>query len=326
VNRRSFVTGLGAFLAAPLAADAQHTGKVYHVGWLRYMPCQERGPSGDLLQQGLRERGYVEGRDVVIECRSAAAGREHLSDFATELVRLKVDVLVTEGTLVALAAKRATTTIPIVIQGVSDPVGSGLTASLARPGGNITGLSIVGADLVSKALALLKEAVPTASRVALLTDRTNPGQTSADDRVDAVSKALRVDVQRTPVRNRADLDGVFASVLDQRAQALLMFALPLSETDMRRIADFAIKNRLATMSILTPAVDVGMLTFFGPNLAEQYRHVGIYVDKILKGAKPADLPVEQPTKFELVINLKTARALGLTIQPSLLLRADQVIE
>jgi putative tryptophan/tyrosine transport system substrate-binding protein len=325
-RRRFLLTSLAGAFAASLAAEAQPAGKVYRIGWLRYLPCPGREDSDDPLRRGLRDFGYIEGRNLVIECRSAAGRREGLPGLAMDLVRLNVELLVAESTVVALAAKQATRTTPIVMAGVGSPVGSGLTASLARPGGNVTGPSYVAPDLIAKALELLKEAAPTVSRVALLMDRTNPGQTIADDQVDAMAKALRVALRRISVRTQADLEGALGSALSERAQALLVFGLPLPDSEFQRIAEFAMKNRLATMSIITPQSDLGMLMFFGPSYADHYRRVAIYVDKILKGAKPADLPIEQPTKFELVINLRTARALGLTIPLSVLLRADQVIE
>jgi putative tryptophan/tyrosine transport system substrate-binding protein len=325
MRRRAFLCGSAAVLAAPLAAGAQQTGKVYRVGWLRYLACPEHGEV-DLLRPALNDLGYVEGRNMVVECRSAAGRRDRLHELAADLVRLKVDVLVTESTLVALAAKQATTTIPVIMAGVGNPVASGLAASLARPAGNLTGPSYVAADILAKALELLHQAAPRITRVALLMDRTNPGQTIADVQVDAMAKALRVTLRRFPIRGPADVDAALAGVLGERAEALLMFGVPVPDAEFQRIADFAKKHRLATTSVITPQRDVGMLMFFGPSFVDHYRRVGLYVDKILKGANPADLPIEEPTKFELVINLKTAKALGLTIPPSLLARADQVIE
>jgi ABC-type uncharacterized transport system substrate-binding protein len=328
MNRRTFLYGLplGA-LALPLAASAQQAGKVYRIGWLGYFGCPIRPEFMGPFRQGLRELGYVEGQNIVIECRAAAGAADRLPGLAAELVRLKVDVLVAAGTASALAAKQATKTIPIVMVYVGDAVGSGLVTSLARPGGNVTGLSVLTPDMVPKALEILKEAAPSVSRVAVWLDPTNPGQTLADKQMDAAAKILGVRLERVDVRTAANLDAAFATALRQRAEALFVHPLPIPTLDLQRIAQFAIKNRLPTMAILLPQnVREGMLMSYGPNQAEPYRRAGTYIDKILKGAKPADLPVEQPTKFELVINLKTAKALGLTIPPSLLQRADQVIE
>jgi putative tryptophan/tyrosine transport system substrate-binding protein len=324
VKRRAFLCGSLAMLAAPPATEAQQAGKMYRIGWLRYLACPEHGEA-DLLRPPLKDLGYEEGRNVVIECRSAAGKREQLHELAADLVRRRVDVLVTESTLVALAAKQATKTIPVVMAGVGDPVGSGLAASLAHPGGNLTGPSYVAPDMMAKALEYLGQANRVA-RIALLMDRTNPGQTIADDQVDATAEALHMTVRRFSVRGPADVDAALAGVLGERAEAVLMFGLPVPDTEFQRIADFAKKHRLPTISVITPQRDVGMLMFFGPSFVDHYQRVGFYVDRILKGARPADLPIEQPTKFELVINLKTARALGLTIPPSLLARADQVID
>jgi len=315
-----------ALCSAPSVSSAQQASKVYRIGYLSYSGCPIRPEIMGTFRQGLRELGYVEGQNIIIECRGAPGAADRLPGLAAELVRLKVDVLVATGTSPALAAKQATKTIPIVIVYVSDPVGSGLVTSLARPGGNVTGLSNLSPDLVPKALEILKEAAPSVSRMAVWMDPTNPGQTLPDEQLDAAAKILGVRLVRVDVRTAANLDAAFAAALRQREEALFVYPLPIARLDVQRIAQFAIKNRLPTIGIFPQNVREGLLMSYGPNVDEQFRGAGTYIDKILKGAKPADLPVEQPTKFELVINLKTAKALGLTIPQSLLLRADEVIQ
>jgi len=325
ISKRGHALILVWFLFAVALPDGAHsqTGRIYRIGFLSlYAGCPIRAEIMDPFRQGLREHGYVEGQNIIIECRSALEATDHLPAFAAELVRLKVDVILALGTPSARAAKQATKTIPIVMVYVSDPVESGLVTSLARPGGNVTGLSVLTADLAPKALETLKEAAPSVSRVALLMDPTNPGQTSADRQIDAAAKILGVTLQRFDSRTAASLDATFTTALRQRQQALLVFPLP----QVQRIAHWGIQNRLPTIAFLPQHVREGILMCYGPNVAEQYHRGGAYIGKILKGAKPGDLPVEQPTKFELVINLKTAKALGLTIPQSLLLRADKLIE
>jgi len=315
-----------ALCSAPSVSSAQQTSKVYRIGYLSTLGCPIRPEFMGPFRQGLRELGHVEGQNIIIECRGAAGAADRLSDLAAELVRLKVDVLVAQNTVSALAAKQATKTIPIVMASVGDPVGSGLVTSLARPGGNVTGLSLLAPDILPKVLQILKEAAPSVSRVAVWMDPTNPGQTLPDKQMDAAAKSLGVRLERVDVRAAATLNAAFAAALRQREETLFLYPLPIAPRDVQRIAQFAIKNRLPTIAVFPQNVREGMLMSYGPNLAEQYRRVGTYIDKILKGAKPADLPVEQPTKFDLVINLKTAKALGLTIPQSLLQRADEVIQ
>jgi putative ABC transport system substrate-binding protein len=327
MDRRAFIGTLaGGLLAAPLAAEAQPAGKVYRIGFLSSTGCPIRAEIMGPFRQGLLEFGYVEGQNITIECRGVRGATDHLPVFAAELVRLNVDVLVGVGTASAQAAKHATTTIPIVMVSVGDPVGSGLVTDLARPGGNVTGLSALAPGMVPKALEFLKEAAPSVSRVAVWIDLTNPGQTLADQHLDAAAKSLGVTAERSDVRTAANLDAAFAAALRQHSEALFVHALPIELRDVQRIAQFAIRNRLPTMALFPQFVREGMLMSYGPNFAEGYRRAGTYIDTILKGAKAGDLPIEQPTKFDLAINLKTAKALGLTIPPSLLQRADQVIE
>ncbi len=313
-------------ILAPLAAETQQqAGKVYRIGFLRYVGCAEPAHFTE-LRQGLRELGYAEGHNLVIECRAAPGNAERMPDLAAELVRLNVDVLVAEGTPAALAAKQATRTIPIVMVYIGDPVASGLVNSLGRPGGNVTGSTMLAPEIVRKTLQLLKEAAPVISRVTVLMDPTNPGQTLPDQQMAAAAEVLGVRPQRADIVTSADLDKAFAAVLRQRAQALLVYPLPLAPVEFQRITEFAIKNRLPTATWHPAYGRAGLMMFYGTKVAEQFRHAGVHIDKILKGTKPADLPVEQPTKFELVINLKTAKALGLTIPQSILIRADQVIQ
>ena len=315
-----------SFILAPLAGEAEQAGKVYRIGYLSYRGCPIRGEIIGPFRQGLRELGYVEGQNIIIECRGAAGAADRFAGLAAELVHLRVDILVCEGTTLALAAKHATQTIPIVMIRVGDPVGSGLVTSLGRPGGNVTGLSALS-DTVPKALEVLKEAAPSVSRVAVWMDPTNPGQTLTDKQMDVAAKILSVTVTRIDVRTAANLDADFAAVLSRRAEALFMYPLPIALRDVRRIAQFAVKHRLLTMALSgSENIREGMLMYYGPNEPDSYRRAGTFIDKILKGAKPADLPVEQPTKFELMINLKTAKALGLSIPQSVLVRADEIIQ
>jgi len=327
MERRAFLGAVTVgLLSVPLAAEAQQAGKVYRVGLLLYTAACDRTFVMAPFRDGLRAAGYVEGQNIVIECRGGVQARDRLDDLAAELARLNVDVLIAEGTIGTLAAKRATSTIPIVMVYVADPVGSGLVASLARPGGNVTGLSVLSPGVVQKALQILKEIAPRVSRMAVWMDATNPGQTHLDEELDAAAKLLGITLQRTDIRSSAGLSGAFTAALEQRAQALFVYPLPIGIPDRQRIAEFGIKNRLPTVGIMPPFVEAGMLVAYGVSPPDQYRRLGAFIDKILRGSKPADLPVEQPTKFELLVNLKTAKALGLTISPSLLARADQVIE
>jgi ABC-type uncharacterized transport system substrate-binding protein len=328
VDRRAFVAGTLALLAAPLVAKAQQAAKIARIGYLS--PNLAASPHlPEAFRQGLRDLGYVEGRNVVIEYRSAEGKPERLPALAAELVALKVDVIVAPGTPQALAARRATRTLPIVFATAADPVGSGLVTSLARPGGNVTGLSILAPELVGKRLELLKQAVPGVSRVAVL---WQPG--GHDERTDkdilkeaeVAARALGVRLQFVEARGPADLDRAFSDMTRARVGALTVLTGIMFLNERRRLVDLAAKNRLPEVYGGRDFVDAGGLMAYGPNLADLYRRAATYVDKILKGAKPADLPIEQPTKFELVINLKTAKALGLTIPPSVLARVDEVID
>jgi putative ABC transport system substrate-binding protein len=329
MDRRTFLAGTGAvLLAAPLAAEAQQAAKMARIGYLVTSLAVSPHPQ-EAFRQGLRDLGYVEGRNVVIEYRDAEGKPERFPAVAAELVALKVDVIVAGPTLAALAAKQATKTIPIVFANAADPVASGLVSSLARPGGNVTGLSMLAPELVGKCLELLKQAVPGVSRVALLWQPGSSGERTEKDMLkeaDVAARALRVRPQFVEARGPDDFDRAFSNMTRARAGALAVLPSSMLFNERRRLVDLAAKNRLPAVYPYREAVDAGGLMAYGANFTDLYRRAAIYVDKILKGAKPADLPVEQPTKFELVINLKTAKALGLTIPPSLLGRADEVVQ
>jgi len=321
----NLVACLGIFGLAG-TVEAHQPGKVHRVGFLSYFGCAKALAADGEFRETLRSLGYVEGQNIIIECRDAPGRVDRLPDLAVDLVNLGVDALVAEATPGTLAAKRATSTIPIVMFFVADPVKSGLVASLAHPGSNVTGVSGIPAlETLSKVLELLKEVVPKVSRVAILTDRTNPGQVVIDDSADATARALRVQLLRINVRGAADLQGAFKAVLDQRAQALFVYPLPVESAEIRRVADFALAKRLPVVTLLPEYAQLGFLISYGVGGADQYRRAAAYLDKILKGAKPADLPVEQPISLHMVINLRTAKTLGITIPESILLRADEVM-
>ena len=330
MNRRLFLlTSLAGAVAGPLAAGAQQAGKVYRIGVIGNSPPNTSVSSRfhEAFRQGLRERGWVEGRNTVIEWRFAEGRMERLPDLAAELVRLKVDVIVTTaGGPGARAAKQATTTIPIVAVAISDPVGQGLVASLARPGGNVTGLATLYPELAVKRLGLLKETLPGVSRVAVLWNAANPGNVIILRGVQAAAQTLGVTLQLREVRGPDDFDAAFAKMSRERSDALMILDDPLLFHHQVSIVDFAARKRLPAMYPFRESVEAGGLIAYSVNLSELHRRAAYYVDKILKGTDPGELPFEQPTNFELVINLKTAKALGLTIPPSLLARADQVID
>jgi putative ABC transport system substrate-binding protein len=311
-------------------AEAQQPKKIAKIGFL-----SEGFPSSttdairvEAFRQGLREIGYAEGKNISIEYRFAEAKRERLPDLAAELVRLKMDVIVTYGTVGTLALKQATATIPIVMAGSADPVARGIVASLARPGGNVTGLGSLSADLSGKRLELLKETVSRLNRVGVLWSPSSDYQLSSANFRDTetAARTLSVQIESLEVRSPAELDKAFKVATDRGVHGLLTMQNPLTTTYGRRIVELAAKNRLPTMFGQAVYVEAGGLMSYAANLADQARRATVYVDKILKGAKPADLPVERPTKFELVINLKTAKQIGLTIPPSVLARADRVIK
>jgi putative ABC transport system substrate-binding protein len=316
---------LGVF-STPSDGDAQQPGKVPRVGFLGPRNRAD-GPFVGAFLQGMRELGWVEGQNIAIEYRFAEGRLDRLPDLAAELVRLKVDVILATSTPPALAAKNATSTIPIVMGTSADPVGSGLVASLARPGGNVTGLSFsVGLEVVGKELELLNETVPNARRVAVLSNPANPGNVRALETVKTRARALGVQLQILEARGPDEFEAAFAAMARERAQALLVVPDAVFGFHRAPLQALAAKSRLPTMYGLREHAEAGGLMSYAVDLRDSMRRSATYVDKILKGAKPADLPIEQPTQFELVINLKTAKALGLTIPPSVLVRADQVIE
>ena len=317
---------LGLFTPA-CPAEAQQAQKIWRIGFLSSGSALPGQPVAAAVRAGLRDHGWVEGQNIVVEYRFAKGRSDRLLDLAAELVRLKVDVIVAGPTPPAVAARKATGTIPIVMTIAAQPVELGLVASLARPAGNVTGMSwSVNLEIIGKGVELLKEAVPKIQRVAVLANPTNPGNVLAVEDVRAAAHLSGVQIQLLEARGPGDLDGAFAAMARQRAEALLVVADAMLALHRARLIELVAKNRLPSMHGLREEVEAGGLMSYGPNLAANYRRAAAFVDKILRGAKPADLPVEQPTDYELVINLKTAKALGLTIPPSLLQRADQVIE
>ncbi len=327
IDRRAFLASLGV-LATPLAAAAQHAVKVDRIGYLA--PNLAASPNNhEAFRQGLRHHGYVEGRNVVIEYRDAGGRFERLPALAAELVALKVDVIVAPNTVAALPAKEATKTIPIVFAVAGDPVGSGLVTSLSRPGGNVTGLSNLALELVGKCLEHITQAVPGVSRVAVLWHPgAFPERTENDllKGAEVAGRALRVRLQFLETRSPADFDRAFSEMTVARAGALTILPSNMFISERRRLVDLAAKHRLPAVYPWKEFVDAQGLMAYGANYDDLFRRAATYVDKILKGAKPGDLPIEQPTKFELIINLKAAKTLGLAIPRSLLQRADQVIE
>ncbi len=321
------VTLAVGILLVPLSADAQPAGQVTRIGFLAAGSVSPYAHLVEAFRQGLRDLGYAEGQNIAIEFRWAEGRYDRLADFAAELVRLKVEVIVAAGgTPAVLAAKNATRTIPIVFPTVNDPVAVGFVVSLARPGGNITGLTLwAGLETLGKQLELLKETVPQASRVALLWNPANPSHTFLRKETELAGRSLGAQLQIHEVRDPNQIERAFSAMIRERADALIVLADAMFQSQTTQIADLALKNRLPTMFWSKGNVEAGGLMAYGASFPDLYRRAAHYVGKILKGAKPADLPVEQPTKFELVINLKTAKALGLTIPQSVLIRADEVI-
>ena len=325
-TRRAFIGTLaGGLLAAPLAAEAQQAGKVARVGYL--VSQSVTAESLEALRKGLRELGWTEGQNLALEVRSPEGDPGRLLALAAELVRLPVDVLVASSAPASLAAKRATTTVPIVSVYTLDPVALGLVASLARPGGNVTGLSTLSLEYAGKMLELLGRVVPNASRVAVLGDPANPSHAIYWRQLDASARMLRLTLIPAGVRRSEELESVFARIGGgQVVQGLLVMHQPLTFVHRKRIVRLAAEHRLPAVYGSREAADDGGLMAFGPSMPAIYRRAAAFVDRILKGAKPADLPVEQPTEFELVVNLRTAKALGLTIPPLVLARAHQIME
>jgi putative tryptophan/tyrosine transport system substrate-binding protein len=316
-----------ALLAAPLAVEAQQAGKVYRIGILaQFGPnVPESARLWDGLLQGLRELGYVEGQNLVVEGRYAEGKYERLPALAAELVRLPVDVIVTPAPPTSEAARRATSTIPIVLTNHPDPVGSGLATSLGRPSGNVTGLSSLAPQLLGKQMELLKEAMPRRPRVAVLSNPTNPFHARSVTELDFAARSLGFGLRVLEAQAPSDFAGAFSAMTNETVGALIITD-PMFFGERARIAELALKHRLPMITAQRDYVEAGGLMAYGPDVRYQFRRAATYVDKILRGARPGDLPIEQPTKFELVINLKTAKALGLTIPQSVLLRADEVIQ
>jgi putative tryptophan/tyrosine transport system substrate-binding protein len=315
-----------AVLATPLAADAQPAGKVARVGRLSPISASVDAPLLAAFRQGLRDLGWVEGQNITIESRFADGRIDRLPALASELVRLKADVIVAGSSTGGLVARRATAIVPIVVVTTGDPVASGLVGSLARPEGNLTGVTALAQELGAKELELLTRAVPGARRVAVLSNPAYPGTPQTVREVEGAARALGVQLRVLEVRDPRELEAAFATMISEHANALMVLTDPMFVTHRERIVALAAERRLPAIYAIRQYVDAGGLMFYGASLVDMYRRSAGHVDKILKGAKPADLPIEQANRFELVINLRAARALGLTIPPSLLLRADQVIE
>jgi ABC-type uncharacterized transport system substrate-binding protein len=328
MKRREFIALLGGVIGWPLAAYAQQTAKATRAGLL-WPGTSGPDPVIDAFSHGLHELGYTEGQNIVVERVDADFKPERFAQLAAELVRRKVDVIVVWSTSPARAVKEATTTIPIVVNAMADPVRDGLVASLARPGGNLTGNTFIGPELITKRLGLLKEAIPGLSRVAALWHPTAYGERTMAHMVketEDAAQALGVRLQLVPAGGPDDFDSAFAAMSEERAEALIVLLSPMFYSELRRIAKRAVKNRLPASYATREFAEAGGLMSYGANLNDLARGAASYVDKILKGAKPADLPVQQPTKFELFINLTTARELRLVMPPALLAGADEVIE
>ena len=327
MRRREFIALVGGAAASwPLAVRAQQAGKIPRIGLLSPFSPADTALWHKAFLRGLRDLGWVDGKNIAIEYRFAEGRNDRLPGIIDELVRLKVDVIVTAVTNDTLAAKNAATGIPIVMAAAGDPVGTGIVASLARPGGNVTGLSQMNPELNGKRLELLKEIAPGISSLAVLLNPEDPISTLGWKEIELPARKLNVEAHALEVRNNAELDKALQQAVKARMNALAIMPNPVFVQNLKRIADFALQNHLPSMFHLREFANVGGLVSYGVDRNDLFQRAASYVDKILKGAKPADLPIEQPTKFELVINLKTAKALGLSVPPTLLSRADEVIE
>ena len=325
MKRREFITFLGSVAAAwPLAASAQ--SKIPRIGFMGNSTAALEANLVDAFREGLREHGYEEGRNIVIEYRWADGKYDQFPALVAELIAAKVDAIVTAGTPAALAVKRATTTVPLVMVAVGDPVGTGLVPSLARPGGNLTGLSSIAPDLEGKRLQLLREVVPALSHVAMFINSLNPFHVSSMKQARAAAQAMGIKLQLHDIRKSEDLDDAFAAIRKERPDALLILADRVFLHNRERMMDFTKEQRLPNVNAYKELVEVGGLMSYGPSYEDMHKRAAIYVDKILKGAKPADLPIEQPSKFTFIVNLKAAKALGVTVPSQLLGLADQLIE
>lgn len=327
MNRRTlWIAGvIGAILFAPLVASAQPAAKAYRIGFLWDSPTAIPDAI-DAFRQGLRDLGYAEGRNVTIEYRWAQGKPERMRELAEELVRLKVDIIMAPSSIYTAAAKRATSTIPVVFMSHADPVGSGHVASLARPGGNITGLSIMMTETNVKGLELLKEAVPGLSRVAVIWDPATPSHGPGLKAIELAGQSMALKIIPVAVRRAVEYESAFSAIVAERANAILVLSTPLFIAGAKRLAELALEHKLPSLFGPRVHAESGGLISFGPDRNDLWRRAAVYVDKIFKGAKPADLPVQQPTKFDTVLNLKTAEALKFTFPQSILLRADKVIE
>ena len=317
---------LTVFLLTPSLAQAQQTKKVPRIGFLVGASAPSVAARLDVFRQGLRDLGYVEGKNIVIEYRYAEGKSDRIPALAAELVRLKVDIIATAGPASTRSAKQATVTIPIVMANDDDPIGSGFAASLARPGGNITGLSTLSPELSGKQLELLREIVPKLSRVGVLGDVTRPGIAQALREINVAADAFGVQLQYLEVRDPKDIEIAFRAATKERADAVLVLGSAVLNSQRKQVADLAVKTRLPAIYRNLDFVEDGGLMTYGVSVTDLFRRAATYVDKILKGAKPADLPIEQPKKFELLINLKAAKQIDLTIPPNVLARADKVIK
>jgi putative ABC transport system substrate-binding protein len=309
----------------PLAAQAQTGAKLARIGILALSTATFAVEGGDAFRQGLQERGYVEGQNVTFELRDAAGRADRLPALARDLVRLKVDVIVTQSNLAALAAKEATQSIPIVMAIAGDPVKAGVVSSLANPGGNVTGLTLMQSELSRKRLQLLREAAPSTALVAVIWNPADPPAKDFLREIEAAARSLGLKLHAIEARSPAELDAAFKAVADLRPSAFFTLPGGMFQANVRRIVEFAAKRRLPGVFPNRAFVEAGGLLSYAPSLATNWRRSALFVDKILEGAKPGDLPIEQPTEFELVVNLKTANALGLTIPPAMLARADEII-
>jgi putative ABC transport system substrate-binding protein len=326
MDRRTFIAStIGAILSAPLTAQAQPAGKVHRIGFLWDSPAVFPDAI-EAFRLGLRDLGYVEGRNLAIEYRWAEGKPERMREFAQELVRLKVDVIMAPSSIYTAAAKQATATIPVIFMSHADPLGSGHVASLARPGGNVTGLSLMMTETNVKSLELFKEAVPGLSRVAVIWDPATPSHEPGLKAIELAGPLLGLRIQPVAVRRAAEYESAFLAMVRERANGVLVLSTPLFIAGAKRLAELALTHKLPSLFGPKHHVVAGGLMSYSPDRADLWRRGAVIVDKILKGVKPADLPVEQPMKFELVINLKTAKALGVTIPQSLLQRADQVVQ
>ncbi len=324
MKRREFIRLVGGAAAWPVAAHAQP--KIPRVGFMGNSTAALEANLVGSFRDGLRELGYEEGRNIVIEYRWADGKYERFPTLIAELIVAKVNVIVTAGTPAALAVKKATTTVPLVMVAVGDPVGTGLVPSLARPGGNLTGLSSIAPDLEGKRLDILREVVPTLSHVAMFFNSLNPFHVASMRQAHAAAQAMGIKLQEHDIRKSEDLDGAFAAIRKERPDALLILADRVFLHNRQRMMDFTEEQRLPNVNAYKELVEAGGLMSYGPSYEDMHKRAAIYVDKIIKGAKPADLPIEQPSKFTFVVNLKAAKALGVTIPPSLLTLADEVIE